>query len=377
MLDAQLPAALSLLIGIEPETLDTVCPDRLAGVIAKATTQLRVLIELDGSALLANPASMLDTIRRARDARWGIVLRGIAEQPWTAAMLSVVQPDVIALNLGSLRRLGTARAARVLTDCLAYRQCRHVSLLIREVDRPADRREVEAWQPDLLQGELFGALGAAIETTRPPRLAIPLFSAEASAIADDPFQVIAAAAPVHKLEPEQLTTLVRTFQDRCAGLAEPPVVLACQHREFLHTPPRTTEAVPPPQPWCTAVLTSRPTNMPTGEVVCVRLPRTDPLAAQHLFVALNTEFAVALGAQRTTAGGRDDQLDVTVSYRPDPAIAVARALLSRIPDTAPARLGETLRARPAPLPPPPEIDLAAVDKERPKRSGWRRRRSAN
>lgn len=372
VLNADLPAALSIVVGIEPETLDIACPDTLAGIVAKATTHLRVLIEFNGPALLANPAGMLDAIRRARAARWGVVLRGLADHPSAAALLDIVEPDVMALDLACLRQLDAARAARVLNNCLAYRQTAGAALLIRGVDQHGQLRDIEAWQPDFVQGELSGAPSATLETTKPPLRAIPLINTAAPAIADDPYNTLAATVTARKLAPADLTTLLRTLEHRCLSLAERPIVLACQHHDLILDPPANSGDGTPP-PWFAATLTTRPGHPPGDDVICVRLPKADPIARQRIRVIVSDDYAVVLAARHRAAAGRDDRLDVVLSYDRATVNAIARTLLSRIPDTTHARTGRPLRARPAPSPPPTEQTTPDIN-DGPKRLRWPRLR---
>lgn len=375
MLNADLPAALSIVVGIEPETLDIACPDTLAGTVAKATTQLRVLIEFDGPALLANPAGTLDAIHRARAARWGVVLRGLADHPPAAALLDVVQPDVIAIDLASLRRLDVASAARVLNNCLAYRQTAGASLLTCSVDQHEQLRDIEAWQPDFLQGALFGAAGATLETTKPPMRAIPLINTAAPVITDDPYDTVAATVTSRRLTPAQLTALSRTLEHRCLSLAERPIVLACQNHELSLDRLSSTGSgtATTPTPWFTATLTTRPGNAPSDNVIRVRLPKADPIAGQRILVISSDDFAAVLAARRRATSGRDDRIDVVLSYDRATVTTVARALLSRIPDTSHACAGRPLRARPAPSLPPADQTTPRTN-DSPKRLRWARLR---
>ncbi len=92
LLTAELPAALSCAVGVEPETLDVACPDALAGLLAKADAQLRIFVKFDGLTMLANSSGLLGSVKRARESGWRVVLRGLAEHPLSAATSELRSP---------------------------------------------------------------------------------------------------------------------------------------------------------------------------------------------------------------------------------------------------------------------------------------------
>jgi hypothetical protein len=168
---------------------------------------------------------------------------------------------------------------------------------------------------------------------------------------------------------------LRTLERRCLSLAQRPIVLACQHHELLLDQPSSTDkgTATTPTPWFTATLTTRPGHAPSHDVTCVRLPNADPTAAQRILVISSDDFAAVLAARRRAPSGRDDRLDVALSYDRAVVTTIARTLLSRIPDTSHARPGRPLRARPAPSPPPADQTTPPTN-DSPKKLRWARLR---
>ncbi len=81
----------------------------------------------------------------------------------------------------------------------------------------------------------------------------------------------------------------------------------------------------------------------------VRLAKADPFAKQRILAIIGTDFTVALAARRRDPASHDDRIDGTLTYDPDTAAAVARALLSRIP-AVPIGTEHVVKATAAPRP---------------------------
>lgn len=370
-LAADLPAALSVFVGIEPETLDVPCPATLAGLLAKAEAQLRIFVEFDGPTLLANPSGLLSAIERAREARWGVVLRGLAHHPSSAAILRLIYPDVVAFDLARLRTLSIEVAARVVNDCMTYCQESGASLLVRAVDSPADLNQALAWRADFAQGQLFGAPTTTLDSTKPPRRAVPLIGTTSPAVAVDPFDEISAVGNVWQFPPRRLALLLRTLEQRCLSLSQAAVVLCCQYRGLFNGDHGAIDAETlGARTSFMGMLATRPSANPPSTAVRVRLSRQDPLAEQRILVIIGDHFSVALAARRGDRSIGDDRIDVALCYDPVTVTSVARLLLSRIP-AVPADDGRILRAV------PPRVSAASVqattsDQLAPPTSGMRR-----
>lgn len=363
-LSADLPAALSVFVGIEPETLDVACPTSIASLVAKAEAQLRIFVEFDGPTLLANPAGLLNTVARAREAGWGVVLRGIAQNPSSTALLRLVSPDVVVFDLTRLRALGAEQAAHVLNDCMTYCQQSSAGLLVRSVNTAVDLNQVLAWRATFAQGDLFEPPTAMLGPTKIPRRAIPLIASPTPGVATDPFDAISEIGSVWQSPPRRLAILLRTLEQRCLSLHDSAVVLACQY-PALFSGDRVASAadiVGDHTSFVAMLNTAPPTNrLPAA--VRVRLPREDPLAKQRILTIVGDDFCAALAARRGNAGVDDDRLDVALTYDPATVASVARLLLARIPAVPPDsdRVLRAIRLRPMiAQPPQPGIHDAAV-----------------
>jgi len=92
--NAGLAAPYRLFLNAEPEALDGWRPGP-----EHEQLPLTVVLELTERALTSQPAQLLQTVARVRALGWGVALDDVGADPASLALLPLVQPDVIKLDL--------------------------------------------------------------------------------------------------------------------------------------------------------------------------------------------------------------------------------------------------------------------------------------
>ncbi|OZF26115.1 EAL domain-containing protein [Rhodococcus sp. 14-2483-1-2] len=115
-LDAALGTQATLFVNVEPASvsLGWPPPPLITSILHRASTELRVVIEITERALLENPAALLATVSWARRHGCGIALDDVGANPNTVALLPFVYPDVIKLDAALVQDDLTRDAARTL-----------------------------------------------------------------------------------------------------------------------------------------------------------------------------------------------------------------------------------------------------------------------
>ena len=365
-LTARSAATPTIIVGVEPDTLDKLGAATDAEVFARAESQLRVFLEFDERAVLTNPAGVLGAVSRARELRWGVCLRDAGRHPGTLATLALIRPNVVALDHAWLAELPEAGRARILDAVLECQECTGAAVLIRGVDTNADLERAITWQADLVQGEAAGKPDGAPNTPKPPGWAIPL-RRRTSSDSLNPFEVLNAARRGRRISRRQLDALVRTLEHRCVTSAEPAVLvqtlLSSTLAKFDH------HAALAAHTSLNVVLSQLPiTTGPSTRLI--RFHEGDPLARQQVLATLGHDFAIALAARpRGSHGGGY----YTVLTRDRETVAdIARGILRRVPPPRPDANGQTWAlALPVPPPAEPAVVLGAAE-PRAALSWWRR-----
>ena len=146
---AGLDAPFSLFLNADPATLDQSSPER-------PSTRYTLLVEVTEKALIARPEAMLRALTRLRSAGWGIALDDVGADSRSLALMSVLYPDVIKLDLPLLDRRSPEDRARIVTAVGAEAERRHASVLAEGIDSEEQLAAARAYGATLGQGYLLG-----------------------------------------------------------------------------------------------------------------------------------------------------------------------------------------------------------------------------
>ena len=148
-----LDAPFSLFLNADPETLDAGSPEL-------PSTPFTLLVEVTEPALIARPEAMLRALTRLRSAGWGIALDDVGGDSRSLALMSILYPDVIKIDLRLLAGRERADVARVVTAVCAEAERRHASVLAEGIDSEEQLATARTFGATLGQGYLLGAPAA-------------------------------------------------------------------------------------------------------------------------------------------------------------------------------------------------------------------------
>jgi EAL domain-containing protein (putative c-di-GMP-specific phosphodiesterase class I) len=146
---AGLDAPFSLFLNADPATLQGGPPER-------PSTRFTLLVELTEQALIARPEAMLRALTRLRSAGWGIALDDVGADSRSLALMSVLYPDVIKLDLRLLGNRSPADRARIVTAVGAEAERRRAAVLAEGIDSEEQLASARAFGATLGQGYLLG-----------------------------------------------------------------------------------------------------------------------------------------------------------------------------------------------------------------------------
>jgi EAL domain-containing protein (putative c-di-GMP-specific phosphodiesterase class I) len=329
-MDARLHPSVSLFVNVEPDSLIAPCPEDLLPVIWDAETRLRVFIDIAGQGLLRHPVEVLESVRRARAAGWGVVLNDLEFSAAAVSLLPVLEPDVIRLDQRAVRQ-GSDRVAAALAAALTEAERVGTALLVDNVEETPGSlaRSVAA---GYVQGRLLAVEGKLPAAVPPPPAPIPLRATEGTGAT--PWEVVAASSALAATDvtDESLDRLMRQFVTQAARGAETPAVglvtsvyrtttaeAAGQHRSALENAPVSVlvgQDMGIFQDWRT-----RTAEPPVGH----------PLRGELCFVALSASHSSVLAARPTAVrDGRATTWDVGMSHDPLICRRVMRELLHHV-----------------------------------------------
>ncbi len=328
-MDADLPASLSLFVNVEPDSLIEPCPEDLLPTVWEAETRLRVFIDIPGRAMSRHPREVVQTVRRARAAVWGVSVDDTEFSSAGLSLLPLVEPDVVRLHHGLLHT-GALAAPNALSAAFSEVQYGDATLLVENVEDPAGRRAGLGIGATFQQGHLFGREQPLPRRARPPRRAIHLRDHAVPSV-ESPFNLVRGAASdrVQVLDAEGLRTLDLALVHQAANLNPVPVVAAVwgDHHEF-----------PPDRYAAYRMLYERtPLGLLFGpdvrryedwNIYPADLPPGHPFGSDTCLLLLSPAFSYVLTARELADDPRGDQWEVALSQDPAVCRLVMRTVLS-------------------------------------------------
>jgi len=348
-LAAEMPPELALFVNAEPSALGTDCPPDLLDTIVVGSRRLSVVLELTERYLADDPAGVLHAAFVARADGVGVAIDDVGAEPASLAMMPLVRPDVIKLDLSLIQSRPDLVVARTVNGVLAEVERTSATILAEGVESPRHAAMAFAMGATLGQGWRYGRPGPLPRTWPPLPDGATLSIRHGATTPATPFEVVTRHRSTRPATRQLLRSLSRHLEYRAADPAEPSVLVASfeDAKQFGPTLIRRYAKLAA----ATVMVATFGIGMPAEPAEAVRgtsLRADDPLAQEWVVVVVGTHFGAALVARQPRVGsddaaprpadrGNDTPYDFAVTYDRDLVIAAAQSLVRRIdtPDRLP------------------------------------------
>jgi EAL domain/Sensory domain in DIguanylate Cyclases and Two-component system len=262
-----------------------------------------------------------------------VALDDVGAEPASLAVLPLVRPDVIKLDLRLVQGRTTAEVARIINAVRAQAERTDAAVLAEGIETINQARVAVATGASIGQGFLFGHPGPLPSPMPPPGDPICLRTAPAVADAPTPWEVLAAAREPGRTTKELLLEMSMHLEHMGLDAAEPNVLLAC-FQEARHLTPATQgrfEFLATRAAFAGALGLGMPVT-PVAGVRGADLAPDDPLRGEWDLVVIGPHFAAALAAKDCgdTGPGRQRRFDFVVTHDRELVIRAAEPLLRRL-----------------------------------------------
>jgi diguanylate cyclase (GGDEF)-like protein/PAS domain S-box-containing protein len=333
-LDAGLGHSASLFLNVEPTAIDAPCPAAHAEVWDRAQRELDLVIEITERALTARPAELVRAIADTRAAGHGIALDDLGADVRSLALLSLVAPDVIKLDLSLVQDRPSTDQAAIVSAVAAERERTGAQILAEGLETDEHVAIARTLGATLGQGWQFGRPGPltlgepATSTTRRAT------AVSRAAPGDTPFAVVAAERTMGEATKRLLLPMSHHLEDRALRIGEGAVILSAfqEARHFTKATAKRYEDLARRSSLVAALgigLVAEPVHGVRG----AQLDADDALAGEWSVVVLGPHFAGALVARDlgdTGVPDGDRRFAFATVYDRRLVIAAARTLLTRI-----------------------------------------------
>jgi EAL domain-containing protein (putative c-di-GMP-specific phosphodiesterase class I)/DICT domain-containing protein len=333
-LNASLPPDFTLFVNAEPAALRTECPPDVLETIRTGTRKLNIVVELTERYLAHDPAAVLDAVAAARAEGLGIAIDDIGAEPASLAMMPLVRPDVIKLDLSLIQGSPDIAVARTINGVLAEVERTGAIILAEGVETAEHADMALAMGATMAQGWRYGRprlLADHWPRKRSP--ALQLLPTEVTSRAT-PYEVVTKERPARIAAKQLLMSLSRHLEYRASDPSEPGVLVACfqEARRFSRLTRLRYARVAKTAVMVAALGRDMPWE-PAPHVRGTPLDPDDPLADEWVVIVVSAHFAAALVARHPptgTAEPDDSVYEFAITYDRDLVIAAAQSLVQRI-----------------------------------------------
>lgn len=329
---AGLAPPLTLFVNAEPASLSTPCPPHLVSLRDQAAANLRVVVEVTERALVADPAALLGFIGSARRAGFGIALDDVGADPASLALMPLVQPDVIKLDLRLVRDHPSPEVAAIVHAVAAHAEATGAAVLAEGVETDEQLERALALGATLGQGWRFGRPGPLPDDAAHPGAGLAFLPAPGTPAAS---AVTALGENIRwrRTTKGLLGPMSGHLEDYAYRSAEPPVLLACFQRADRF-PAGVAKRYAELARWCSFVAAIG-TDLPAEPAPGVRgahIAPDDPMAGEWVVAVVGPHFAAAIVARDLGDSGPEleRRFDYVLTHDRDLVVRVARTLMGRV-----------------------------------------------
>ncbi|MEU0496997.1 EAL domain-containing protein [Mycobacterium sp. NPDC006124] len=332
-LDGGLERGTMLAINCEPASRHVGLAD--SQVLARGHAELDLVFELTERGLLAHPRALLAKVAALRADGFAIALDDVGSHPDSLALLDIVDPDVIKLDLRLVQSQPDRDQARILAAVLAHHERTGAIILAEGIETAEHLEQALALGATLGQGYRFGHPGP-LEERVPARWHRRSRPPLTEPGAESPFRHLAAAGRLRTARKETLTAFSRHIESQATHSADPPMVLSTL-QSVEHLTPGTLRRYRELAKTSPLVALFGEGMSPDlgGGIRGVHLAADDPMCADWIVLALGAHTAAALIARERDGADAplaetERRFDFTITYDRALVTATAHYLLGRM-----------------------------------------------
>ncbi|MCK0176987.1 EAL domain-containing protein [Mycolicibacterium sp. F2034L] len=305
--------------------------------LTRAREHYDLVFELTERNLLAHPGLLLRTVTELRDNGVSVALDDVGSHPASAALLDVLRPDLVKLDMGLLERRPDREQARTIAAVLAYHERTGATIVAEGIETDQQVEQALSLGATYGQGYRFGRAVLRVDTpaVAPMRPTVDVLPAPAMCSL---FDLVSSGTTIRSAPLDTMVALSQLIGEQAGHGPDPAIVLtAIQRDEFYNDGLRERYRAIAENSPLVAVFADRAAADFGAGVRGVALRSDDPLSDEWVLLALGPHFAAALVTRldgaRQNPWARWDELrtDLAITYDRDLVVRLARDLLARIP----------------------------------------------
>ena len=324
-LAAGLRAPSILFLNIEPDTSGFM-PLELRSLYAQATAQFTVAVEVTERALTERPAALLGHVADMRALGCAIALDDVGAEVDSLAMMGLLAPEVIKLDLALTEAAGDDHVAELVTAVAAQAERSGATILVERIETSRQAELVDALGARLAQGWLFGRR-AMLVPAEPPARAIVVAGPRSDPRDSTPFAIVSEVRRTGRAGHRLMSAMSRHLEEHARRAGAGAVLLSSfGHGGLLDSAMRERFAGLAASVGFCGVVGEQMAAEPAPGVRGGALHPADPLAREWATAVVSPQMAATLCAYDHGAG----DYEFVLTHDRELAVAAAASLMARI-----------------------------------------------
>ncbi len=321
-------APLTLFVNAEPDSVGF-------GPLPPIGPGVRGVVELTERTLTSRLAELLPAVQRARAEGWGIALDDIGADTRSLALMPLLRPDVIKLDLRLVQEQPTPEIAAIAGAVGAQAERTGATVLAEGVETPEHAQYARALGATLGQGYLFGRPSSILSDENHARVPLPIFTSSLPHPWRTPFDLASARRPVRHGTMPLLASISDELERQAAhGHRTSLLISSFPEDQGSRTRIDTVYKDLAAELAFVAALGVGLPPEPAPGLRGVSIREDDPLRGTWNVIVIGAHFASMLAARehgRPSDGtGEHQPFDFVVTYERDVIVECAQALMLRI-----------------------------------------------
>jgi EAL domain-containing protein (putative c-di-GMP-specific phosphodiesterase class I) len=320
-----------LFVNVEPETAGAEVPDFLLAAREQAQMHLRPTYEITERTVTENPAELVALVALYRERNWGLAFDDVGLDGRSIALIPLLRPDVIKLDMSFVQQPLTRERARVVHAVMAEAERTGARVVAEGIETQEQVEVAKALGADLGQGWHFGRPGPLEphgDTLGTGRTRVVV-----ETVGGTPFQHLSHRRPVRRGTMRQLLQMSYAIEDVALALGASAVLLrSFQEAKYFTREISERYAALARDLAFVGVLAEELGSEPAPGVHGAKLSPSDALRGEWDVVVLGPHFAGAFVAHDLGDQGDDAsrRFDYIVTHNRDLVGAAATGLMQKI-----------------------------------------------
>jgi EAL domain-containing protein (putative c-di-GMP-specific phosphodiesterase class I) len=316
---------LTLFVNAEPERAGF-------GVLPRLGRDVRGIIELTERTLTSRLADLLPAVQAAREQGWGIALDDVGADTRSLALMPLLRPDVIKLDLRLVQDQPTPEIAAIAGAVGAQAERTGATVLAEGIETEEQAQYARALGATLGQGFLFGHPSPEPARRRATDIPLPIYSVSLPYTWRTPFELASAHSTVRRGTIGLLAAISRELE-RQAATSSRTSLLISSFPGVDHWMSQMNEVYRElsDELAFAAVLGVGIPPEPSPGLKGVSIHEDDPVSGTWNVIVISAHFASMLAAkERPRAGSPEQEFDFIFTYDRNVIVECAQALMLRL-----------------------------------------------